>query len=278
VDFFFRRHWSVDPGEVNALFFLAWYSLYHHPRRYLEFGIKRSYAATVVAAARKDAEIYGVESWEGLPKRWPPYFVVQALYEPPFGYCGYSRFINGDMRTAVQRLRSSFIGPFFLDLVLVRGDLLRADVVNQVSELLSNLEMRGALVFTCKSAEHFALVWDEIRKRFPQFTYLRCKDHRTGLILAAALDDDRRSTVDEDCLFKTGWMWLSLAKYQSIRLFRALRRPRMYPEYAVQVYRWLRETVGSTPPKVWMIAGRPVNDVESGGNSESNAGSPDHLL
>ena len=235
--------WNIDDGDIDSLFFLAWYSRYHCPRRYLEFGIKRGYAAAVVAAASPSVEIYGVDSWEGALYRHTP-LNVAAILRWAVAHQGYLRFINGDINTAVQRLRDSFIGSFFFDLVLVRGDMLGADALDKVRDVLRHLAAGGALVFTCASAERFAFIWSEIQRQVPQFTYLKCKGGSTGLILAASLQGDGcKGTVNENYHFKKKLIRLhiQLKRWEFRRLYYALKKPRRYPEYAGRVWRWVKQ-------------------------------------
>jgi len=215
--------WNIiGSGDMDSLFFLSWYSQYHYPRRYLEFGVRQGHAAAVVAAACPSVEIYGVDRWEGALERHTPIDVAFLLKR--VARQAYVHFINGHISTALQRLQHNFVGSFFFDLVLVRCDLLGTEVVKQVSDLLPHLAAGGALVLTCRSVQGFASEWEEIRKRFPQFTYLKCRNNGTGLVLAASLRDDKsKDTANEGCSFDTSWIWLSYVKCQSIRLYFALK-------------------------------------------------------
>lgn len=242
-------HWDIDFGNIDALSVLSWYSQYRYPRRYLEFGIGRGYTAAVVAAGCPSVEIYGIDRWKGVLQRHTPLSVARMLRKGVM-HCGYVRFINGEIGTAVQQLRDSFIGSFDFDLVLVRGDLLGSDAVKQVSDLLPHLAGGGALVFTCGDIDRFASVWHEIRRLFPQFTYLRCKNHSTGLILAASLRDDHRNgTVDGEYLFETKSTRADINRirriYQLRRLYRAIKKPAMYPEYVIRILRLVRGRIFS---------------------------------
>jgi predicted O-methyltransferase YrrM len=234
--------WNIDSWNIDYLFFLSWYSRYHYPRRYLEIGVRQGCGAAIVAASCPSVEIYGIDRWEGVLDGHIP--ASEAFLRIRVAHRGYARFINGDISTAVPRLRESFVGSFFLDLVFIRGDLLGTNVGQQVSDLVPHLSAGGALVFSCKSADRFASVWDEVQRQSPQFTYLRCKNHSTGLILAASLqNDDRKSTVEENCLFDTRWIWLSRVKCWSLRLYRGLLQPSRYLEYAARVGRWVRRKI-----------------------------------
>lgn len=233
-----RWEWNIDSMEIYCLFFLSWYSRHHYPRRYLEFGTRHGYAAAAVASVCPSVEIYGVNRWDGVLERDTPFDVVRV--HKHVDHQGYIRFINGDVRTAVQRLHDSFIGSFYFDLVLVRGDLLAADAVKQVKDLLAFLSSGGALVFTCGSAEQFMPVWNEIRAGHPQFTYFHCEKQSAGLILKASLRGSGCDGSGEACRFETGWVEFSVAKWRFARLFFALMRPHMYLQYSIRVLEWLK--------------------------------------
>lgn len=235
-----KSGWTRDSQEIDSLFFLSWFGRYHYPRIYLEFGISQGYAAAVVAAACPGVEIYGIDRWEGVMYRGAPIAIAGRLLRECLAHTGYVRFINGDVSTAVQRLQDSFVGPIFFDLVLVRGDLLSADAVKQVKDLLPCLSSGGGLVFTHGSADQFMAVWNGIRAGYPQFTYFRCENRGSGLILKASLRGGDRDSSEEVCRFETGWVGFSVAKWRFVRLFFALMRPHMYLQYSIRVLEWLK--------------------------------------
>jgi predicted O-methyltransferase YrrM len=235
-----RSGWTRDPQELDSLFFLSWFGRYHYPRIYLEFGISRGYAAAVVADACPGVEIYGIDRWDGEIYRGAPIAIARRLLRECLAHTGYVRFINGDVSTAVQRLQDSFVGPIFFDLVLVRGDLLPADAVKQVKELLPCLSGGGGLVFTHESADQFMTVWNEIRAGYPQYTYFRCENRGAGLILKASLRGGDRDGSEEACRFATGCVGFTVAKWRFVRLFDALMRPHRYRQYSIRMLEWAK--------------------------------------
>jgi predicted O-methyltransferase YrrM len=232
----------IDQKDMDSLFFLAWYSWRHYPRRYLEFGIGQGCAPVVVAAGCPSVEIYGIDRWAGVMQHQTPIHVADTLRRLAEHHA-YVRFINGDIGTAVQRLKDSFLGSFSFDLVLVRSDLFEADAVKQVANLLPYLATGGALVLIGKSADCFAPVWNEIRRQFPRFTYLQCKSAKTGLILAATLKNDGlgvSADSESDVRVNFGRLpRLYLASQFIRRGYRAIRNPTKYPEYAKRICRFL---------------------------------------
>lgn len=189
--------WNIDEAEWESLSALAWYSLYRSPRNYLELGIRKEYAAVVVAAASPSVEIYGVDSWQAEDNKPnpSPYSLSKLLYS--IGYRGYLRLLTGDPRTAFKRLRDSSIGPLSLDLALVRQDISGTDAIQQLSEIVSCLAPGGMIVFIGASTDNFRHVWGKIQTKFSQFTYLQCKTGKTGLILAVSLSDkDTSASLD----------------------------------------------------------------------------------
>lgn len=240
VDIMGKSGWTRDLQEVDALFFLSWFSRYHNPRIYLEFGISQGYAAAVVANACLGVEVYGIDRWDGVLYRGAPYDIAVILLRRCLAHTGYVRFINGNIRTAVRRLRDSFVGPIRFDLVLVRGDLLADDAAKQVLDLLPYLSSGGGLVLTYGSADQFITAWNEIRAGYPQFTYFRCHNRTTGLILKASLRGSNRDGSEEVCRFKTGQVRFSVAKWRFARLFFALMRPYRYLQYFSRALEWLK--------------------------------------
>lgn len=235
-----KDKWTIDSQEIDSLFFLSWFGRYHYPRIYLEFGISQGFAVAVVADACPSVEIYGIDRWDGVMYRGAPVAIARRLLRECLAHTGYVRFINGNVSTAVQRLQDSFIGSFFFDLVLVRGDLLSADAVKQVQDLLPCLSSGGGLVFTHGSVDQFIAVWNEILAGYPQFTYFRCENRCAGLILKASLRGGDRDGSEEVCRFETGWVRFSVTKGRFVRLFSALMRPHMYLQYSIRVLEWLK--------------------------------------
>ena len=103
---------------------------------------------------------------------------------------GYARLINGDRSTGFQRLRNSSIGKLSFDLVLVRGGMVGVDTTQQLNDIIPYLAPEGMLVFTEDSVANFQHVWHYLQGRYSQFTYLKCKNRNTGMILSASLQDN----------------------------------------------------------------------------------------
>jgi len=211
------HRWKVAPAEWGTMYALAWYSLYHYPRSYLEFGIRDGYAAAVVAAACPGVEIYGIDSWQAGDSRPvpPPDYATGILQH--VGHRGYTRLVSGEPHTAFRRLCDSSVGPLSLDLVLVRGDLFGTDAVQQLSDLVPHLAPGGALVFTCTSQAVFETVWSEMQEKFSQFTYWQCKSRNTGLALAASLQSGNsgRPSDAEEIVLAAAWRGLKLNRWVS---------------------------------------------------------------
>lgn len=231
--------------EWDSLCALSWYSLYYYPRAYLEFGIQ-SGAAAVVAAACPGVEIYGIDSWQASDGRRPvrsPDCAIGILRR--VGYRGYTRLVSGDPCTAFRRLRESSVGTFSLDLALLRGDMFSKDVTQQLSDLIPHLAPGGMVVFTCASRDSFQRVWSEMQAKFPQFAYLLCKTGKTGLILAASLQNEDSSALSDaknDLRVSFGKLPILVIQLRRVsrqvcRMYRALRNPSRYPEYAKRICR-----------------------------------------
>ncbi|HLG14358.1 MAG TPA: class I SAM-dependent methyltransferase [Blastocatellia bacterium] len=231
-----RTGWYIGSGDAEPLFFLSWYCMRRHPRRYMEFGLKQGLSAAAVAALCPSVEIYAAARWEGVLKGNAPKNIATALRRIA-GHEGYLRFINGDITTALARLRDSFIGRFSVDLVLVRSGMFRADTLSLISGILPHLSDGGALVLTCESAEQFEGLWTRIRALIPRFTYVRSST--SGLVLAPASQDDDSGSEADEIQFDTRWIWRSRLKCQAARAYRALKTPRSYAAYVRRACQWI---------------------------------------
>ena len=215
--------WVLHREEINALFFLSWYSHNHYPRRYLEFSCESSGAVAVVAAC-PSVEIYKVGHWEGIGPNDSPDETLDVL--DAFEFCGHVRFVNGAVGTAIQRLKDSFVGHFGFDLMLVGGKMVDKVADDQVCRLISYLSPGGALILRYSSTNDFVRLWQKIRKNYSQYTYFQCADQKTGMVLATKLRDynyDQASQVG-DVTLDTRWFTLVMIKTECFRLLIKLYR------------------------------------------------------
>lgn len=241
-----RGEWHVDPADIDAMFLLSWYSLFHHPRNYLEFGAKQGCAIATVGACVPSVEIYGIDTWEGVLQAHSPLEIARMLHHA-YGHRGFARFVNGDIDTALARLRASFLEPFTFDLVLVRADMLQEGPFEQVGELLDSLASGGALVLTCRSPGGFEALWPLVQRKFPRFSYFRCMGSETGMVLAASLRGDDNDGALEECFYDRCHIedlvmrWDSSQRLPLLRrLYCAISQPTGYPQYVARACGWVR--------------------------------------
>jgi hypothetical protein len=204
----------LDCEELNALFFLFWYSQNHFPRRYLEF-VSNSTGAVAVAATCPSVEIYKVGHWEGIQPDDSPLTLIDML--DTFQFRGYDRFVNGDVRTAIQRLKDSFVGHFEFDLIHVGGKMVDEVADDQVCNLISYLSPGGALILSHASPTDFMRMWQKIKDNYSQYAYFQCADQKTGMVLAAKLPNYNYDQASQagGIRFDTRW-FTSLRIYQTL--------------------------------------------------------------
>jgi hypothetical protein len=198
---------DLDIEEWNCMYLLAWYSLHHSPRSYLELDLRQSFLPLLLATARSDVEIYGVIDLSNQPE--PTVFFGEEIpvqvdgwqsgfipYETKFllkyrvqKYMGYTRYIVGPPNTAIERLSTSCVGPFLLDIALIRTDNPQIDVVNQVNTVLPCVRSNGMILIVGSSLEDFIEPWDTLKSTLPQMTFIQVRDFPTGAILLANLKD-----------------------------------------------------------------------------------------
>ena len=232
---------DLNLAEWESLSALSWYALYYYPRSFLDLGAKKVAAAKIVSAACSTVEIYVTEPWENKGK-YPahiPYNAIDILYS--VGYRGYLWFLSGDIHSTFQRMRDSSIGHISPDLVLFNGDMFPTHSNKLLGEIVPHLADGGMLVFTCSSAERFQDVWRRAKSIFLDFVFLQCTSGRTGLILSASLAPDlqNRSDVKHETYLDFGPQPSFLDDLQQSRIFRALRKPSKYHEYAKRILNFL---------------------------------------
>jgi hypothetical protein len=220
---YLSRGGVLDREETNALFFLSWYSLSRFPHRYLDFFIGGNSGTGVVAATCPSVEIYKVDRWEGIQPDDSPLDLLNMLYT--FQFRGYIRFVNGEICTAIKRLKDSFFGSFGFDLMIVGGKMADEVTEDQVCNLISYLSPGGALVLSYPSSNDFLRMWQKIKDNYGQYTYFRCEDQKTGMVLAANLrDNENQEVLMGDVLFDTRWLTSIRIIARFLKILRQLLR------------------------------------------------------
>ncbi len=237
--------------EVEALCFLAWHSLTRFPRTYLEFGFGKGCAAAVVAGANPAVEVYGFDDWEGVISDRTDVVEICGMLRHSFGHFAYQRFMNGDIQTAVERLRKSFVGNFVVDLAFVRGNTLGKSLGTQVEDLLGNLAPGGALVVTMEPPGILEALWPEWHKQHPHCSLFVSNSRNTGMILAGTAGPLTASASSPiRCEFDTRPLLRRLGFGRLARVdralslirraFRGLCQPLRYWEFVTMVVRHVR--------------------------------------
>jgi hypothetical protein len=179
---------QITNENIHGLLILSWYSLNYYPRRYVEFGVPNGCNSCIVASASPAVEVYLVDSWEG-PRtgisrqdKSDPVYLSLMLYEA--GLRGYLQFVNGEITTAVERLKKSFVGPFGFDLALVRAEAFGETALQQTSDLTNYMAPGGILVLTSETESNFKFIWDALQSKFTNLSFFSCEDKRTGMVLS----------------------------------------------------------------------------------------------
>jgi hypothetical protein len=146
-----------------------------------------------------------VGHWEGIEPDDSPTALTKMLQS--WRFQGYARFVNGDIGTAIQRLKHSFVGRFEFDLMLAGGKIGGEVEDDQVFDLISYLSPGGALILSYPSTNDFMRIWNKVRKNYSQCSYFKCADQKTGMVLAAKLKDCDHDQGPQraDILFDTSW-------------------------------------------------------------------------
>jgi len=181
--------------EAEAVRWLAWYAHYHHPRNYVEIGIRWGFSASIVAVGCPGVEIYGIDAWQ--KDRGPPPSVWNAPHSIQASSAGlavgwydirhYTRFITGEPRTAVQRLFSGTAAPQAVDLAYVRTDPAYGDATENALQIADHLASGGMLVLLGSRPSEVEPVTLAIRQRYPDYFYLTTNFGLGAVILAAIL-------------------------------------------------------------------------------------------
>lgn len=226
----------VEREDMEALQFLAWYSTHRYPRNYLEVGIRRGYAAAIVAAGCPAVEVYGIDKFEGVIVDHTAIHYVARMLRTSIGHRAYARFINGNIETALDRLKASFVGPFLLDLALVRGDHLGEHLREQVADLLAHITPGGALVITCIEPARLQSLCAEWREKLAGSSLYVSRSGSTAMILTnLAAASPTGSSVPITCSLDIASMLQEFISPTIVRrAVRALRQPRRYPEFAAR--------------------------------------------
>jgi len=120
--------------------------------RYLEFGVKPTYAIATAAHYNQYLEMYGIDNWEEIDNISGPHYIGRIISSALVNCKGYGRFLGGDKQTALERLKNSFIGECWFDLVVVRESFLETHTLEVIREVLPLLKpQKGSLIFIAEN-------------------------------------------------------------------------------------------------------------------------------
>jgi len=110
-----------EESELEMLHMLSWFGLRKLPVNYLEIGLRHHFYVRTIATACPTVDIYTLESEE--KDRDEAIHKAVEICESllwRWGHKGYFRTSAGDLRANLERLGRSFIGPFDLEVVVLR--------------------------------------------------------------------------------------------------------------------------------------------------------------
>ena len=170
---------------VEAFYFpLTWFTLNSKCYKYLEIGSKPSLASLIVSSINPCAEMYFIVPYlETLGyDASPPGRFSDLLLEQK--HRGHVRFITGDPRTGMDRLKKTFIGNIYFDLVLIDADVFYGDVISQVEEIIQYIPSGGCLVV---KANNLRDIKDFFEHNYPDYTCIVCNEYNVGMFLKARI-------------------------------------------------------------------------------------------
>jgi SAM-dependent methyltransferase len=238
---FFDYAWNLQLPiiDIEPLLFLSWYSLLYNPQCYVQYGINQNNIANIFAVAQycPSTEIYALSEWSGLDSEPTPVRIASKLSRETF-HRGYIRFINGDLRNAIERLRLSFIGIFSVDLAFIQCFMNSDDMIVQISEIIKIISPGGVLIINCLNNNQLRYLLDKIKPRNPRMTFIRSKKGKVILMLNAILSD-KLQTNNEIFIEFTGIknygfllkLNISICLKSIVKIINVMMRPSMYPEY-----------------------------------------------
>jgi hypothetical protein len=146
------RSQDFDEKDWELLTVLSWFSLNRFPTNYLEVGMIREWFVRAVVTACPSVDIYAIESaQQNQDNSYPLSLNVAGNLIWKWSHKGYFRPIVGNPLIALERLTSSFIGPFELELALVH--LQSEDELQLLPRVLTAMVPGGLLVVRANQAE-----------------------------------------------------------------------------------------------------------------------------
>lgn len=178
------------PEEHDLLLTLAWYAHTRHPRSYVELGVQRSAAPTVVLAACPTCETYLIDQWSETDDGGDPPVYQTSNAVAAGAPQAQTHFITADPADAIERLLKSVDPGLAVDLAVVRTDVRLGNPTQNTLALAERLAPGGALVVCSRDGIGFADAWNALLQRLPgritvQFQQMPGRA-RTGFVLAVA--------------------------------------------------------------------------------------------
>lgn len=214
---------------VNWKYFypLIWFGLTYPLLKYLEFGVSDVNAAPISALANPCVDITIIADWhadQGQTTQITPVEISAFLND--VGHKGRLRFIEGQVNTALERLKAQTNETVVYDFIFFKPDLFgeKADMLlDNVMEYLSN---RGAMVIAGNARGAFSICWERMKQRYPSYTYIHCFKNEVGIILKTPPDEQAKSFPEAKMqrILKKAWHPIKARKsiYYLVKLFEVL--------------------------------------------------------
>jgi hypothetical protein len=155
------------------------------PGVYVEYGASIGRCTTsIVVDFNPSVDVYAIDDWLEKPERaGSPACFSTALNKAAFR--GYARYLAGDVRTALPRLKKSGFGPFAVDLGMFRERLFEDGALEAIEDLFSCLAPAGAVVCVSDKPDFWRRLEQAVRQNHPRLVFLQV-DRVTGLIASPA--------------------------------------------------------------------------------------------
>jgi hypothetical protein len=163
---------------------LIWYGLTFPLLRYLEFGVSDIIAAPISALANPCVDITIIANWQiekAETTQVSPHAIAGFLRN--VAHKGPYRLIDGEVFSALKRLRVSTGKSVYYDLIFFQLDLFGERAIALVEKLMEYLAIHGAIVVASTTESIFSSFWEKTKKQNPSYTYLHCFKNEVGIIL-----------------------------------------------------------------------------------------------
>ncbi len=207
-------------------YFLAKFSLYKKPLKYLEFGTDRYYSK-IISIINPLSELYFIpnsEESDSTFKNKYNFFINTSKHSK---HMGWIRYIPGNPYSGLERLNKSFIGNMYFDLVLFNDIFDQEYGISLKEQIISYLPDKGVILFLAENQDKFINTIQNLENKYPADLLITNQKYKICIFVKGVTTKDQADrAVFEKNIFSH---WIFIYEFKIFKyLFKLIRFSNIY--------------------------------------------------